>query len=117
MQTFVCSLSWTDKGIQSVNGIGTRRTLASTEVAEEFGITVKEILYTSGDIDILYILEAPSGEAVAKWALFIGSRGFVRTRTARAFTPAEFDMLLDDVLPRLLTPRPAPTGQPASGPA
>jgi uncharacterized protein with GYD domain len=106
MPTFICSLSWTDKGIQSPEKISTRRDLARGEVADAFRLTVKQIFYTSGDDDILMIMDAPDGEAVAKWALFIGSRGNVRTRTVRAFTEDEFNGILDDALSRLNALRP-----------
>jgi len=79
--------------------------LARGEVAREFGLTVKQIFYTSGEDDILMILEAPDAEAVAKWALFVSSRGNVRTRTARAFTEAEFDAILDHVVDHLPPPQ------------
>ena len=99
MPTFVCSLSWTDQGIKFPEGIPLRRNLARTEVAAALGVTVKQTLYTSGDSDILMILEAADAEAVTKWALVVSSRGNVRTRTARAFTEQEFDTLLNAVLP------------------
>jgi uncharacterized protein with GYD domain len=101
MPLFICTLTWTDHGIKSIDGISRRRDLARNDVADAFDVEVKEILYTSGDTDILYILKAEDEEAVAKWAMFIGSRGFVRTRIARAFTKEEFDDILNEVFAHL----------------
>jgi uncharacterized protein with GYD domain len=45
----------------------------------------------------LYILDAPDGESVAKFALVVGAQGNVRTKTVRAYTEAEFDKLLGEI--------------------
>ena len=82
--------------------------MARGEVANAFGLAVTQIFYTAGDSDILMILDAPDAEAVAKWVLFIGSRGNVRTRTVRAFTEDEFDGILENVLSDLSAPPPQP---------
>jgi len=47
MPTFICSLRWTDKGVQFPAEIPTRRNLARGEVAREFKVDVKQIFYTS----------------------------------------------------------------------
>jgi uncharacterized protein with GYD domain len=39
---------------------------------------------TSGDNDLLVIVDTPNGDNVAKFALALGSHGNVRTRTVRA---------------------------------
>ena len=52
--------------------------------ASKVGVEIKEVYLTSGDDDLLIILDTPNGDNVAKLALALGALGNVRTRTARA---------------------------------
>lgn len=94
MPTFICSLSWTDKGIRSIEEALKRRGQMKF-LATSLHIKIKDIYLTSGDSDVLVIMDAPDGESVAKFALVVGSRGNVRTRTARAYTESESVVLLN----------------------
>jgi len=102
MPTFICSFSFTDAGIRGIMDTTNRRAQARMR-AGKLGIKVKEMYLTSGDSDLLYILEAPNGESVAKFALAVGAQGNVRSKTVRAYTESEFDKMLQE-LPALLTP-------------
>ena len=96
MPTFICSLSWTDQGIRSVKD-APKRARASRELAKKLGVEVKQVYLTSGDDDLLVIVDTPNGDNVAKWALAIGSQGNVRTRTARAWPESEFIKLISEL--------------------
>jgi uncharacterized protein with GYD domain len=96
MPTFICSFNFTDAGIRKIKNTPERRAKARMR-AKKLGITVKDIYLTSGDSDLLYILDAPDGESVAKFALVVGAQGNVRTKTVRAYTEAEFDKLLGEI--------------------
>jgi uncharacterized protein with GYD domain len=96
MPTFVCSLRWTDQGLRSVKDALKRRHRARA-VADKLGISIKEMYITTGESDILVILEAPDGDAAAKFALATGSQGNTRSSTCRAFTEAEFEKILNDL--------------------
>ena len=52
---------------------------------------------TSGDDDLLIILDTPNGDNVAKFALALGALGNVRTRTARAWPQSEFEKLISEL--------------------
>ena len=52
---------------------------------------------TTGDDDLLVILEAANGDNVAKFALALSSQGNVRTRTARAWSEAEMTKLISEL--------------------
>jgi uncharacterized protein with GYD domain len=93
---FVCSLSWTDQGIRNIKD-SPKRAAASRELAKKMGVNVKEIYLTSGSDDLLVIVDTPSGDNVAKWALALSSLGFVRTRTSRAWPEAEFMKLISEL--------------------
>src|SRR5215470_2656260 len=60
MPTFICSFSFTDAGIRGIMDTTNRRAQARMR-AGKLGIKVKEMYLTSGDSDLLYILEAPNG--------------------------------------------------------
>ena len=96
MPTFICSVSLTDQGIRSVKD-APKRVQASRELAKKLGIEIKQVYLTTGDADFLLIVEASNGDNVAKFALAIGALGFVRTRTARAWSEPEFQKLISEL--------------------
>jgi len=61
------------------------------------GIEIKQIYLTAGDSDLVAFVDSPSGENVAKFALALGSAGNVRTRTARAWTEAEYMKIVSEL--------------------
>jgi uncharacterized protein with GYD domain len=61
------------------------------------GIEFKHVFLTSGDFDLLVIVEAPNGDVVAKFATMSGSLGNVRTRTVRGWTEAEMNKLISEL--------------------
>lgn len=93
MPMFVLSLSWTDQGIRAVKDFP-KRSKAARELAKKVGVDIREVFVTSGDSDLLVIVDAPNGENVAKFAVALGAQGNVRTRTARAWPEAEFTKLI-----------------------
>jgi uncharacterized protein with GYD domain len=96
MPTFILSLNWTDQGIRAVKD-APKRSQAARELAKKLGVEVKQIYLTSGENDLLIIVDAPSGDNVAKFALATGSLGNVRTSTARAWSEPEFQKLISEL--------------------
>jgi uncharacterized protein with GYD domain len=96
MPMFILSLSWTDQGIRSVKE-APKRAQASRELAKKVGIDIKEVYLTSGDADLLVIVDTPNGDNVAKFALALGAQGNVRTRTVRAWPQSEFQKLISEL--------------------
>ena len=96
MPMFVCSLSWTDQGIRAVKD-APHRAEAARGLADKLGVRIKEVYLTSGDDDLLVILDTDNGDNVAKFALALSSQGNVRTRTARAWPEAEFQRLISEL--------------------
>ena len=84
MPTFICTLHWTDQGIRSVTDALKRRQSAR-RVAEKLGITIKDIYITTGDSDVLVILEAPDWDTAAKFSRDRLTGEYSRS-TCRAFT-------------------------------
>jgi len=96
MPMFICTLNWTDQGIRSVKE-SPKRAQAARDLAKKLGVEIKEVYLTSGDNDILLILDAPDGDNVAKFALALGALGNVRTRIARAWPQSEFQKLISEL--------------------
>jgi uncharacterized protein with GYD domain len=96
MPLFIITLNWTDQGIRNVKD-APKRAQAAHELAKKLGVDIKEIYLTSGENDLLAIIEAPDGDCVAKLAMSLGSLGNVRTRTARAWTEAEFGRMISEL--------------------
>jgi uncharacterized protein with GYD domain len=96
MPTFLCSLSWTDQGIRSVKD-APKRAQAARELAKTLGVEIKQLYLTSGDHDLLIIVDTPNGDNVAKFALAVSSQGNVRTSTVRAWPEPEFQKLISEL--------------------
>ena len=96
MPTFILTLNWTDQGVRGVKD-APKRSQAAKELAKKLGVEVKQVYLTSGEHDLLIIVESSSGDNVAKFALASASLGNVRTSTARAWPEAEFTKLVSEL--------------------
>jgi uncharacterized protein with GYD domain len=96
MPMFILSLSWTDQAIRAVKD-APKRAQAARDLAKKVGVEIKEVYLTSGDDDLVVIVDAPDGDNVAKFALALGSQGNVRTRTVRAWPQSEFLKLISEL--------------------
>lgn len=97
MPTFICSLRWTDKGLKTIDEAPKRRGLTQI-LADKMDITLKNFYITSGDCDVLIIMDAPNGDVVAQFAVIVASQGNVYIRTARAFVESEFEGFIATVV-------------------
>lgn len=93
---FMCMINWTEQGIRAIKD-SPKRAQAARELAKKVGVTMKELYLTSGDSDLLVILETDNGDNVAKFAMAVGSQGSVRTRTFRIWREAEYQKLLSEL--------------------
>jgi uncharacterized protein with GYD domain len=88
MPTFIMSLNWTEQGIRSVKETP-RRSQAARELGKKMGVDIKATYLTTGDSDLLAIVEAADDDTIAKFAMTMAAAGNVRTRTVRAWPEAE----------------------------
>ena len=93
---FILSLNFTDQGIRAIKD-APKRAQAARELAKKVGVEIKQVYLTSGDSDLLVMIEAPNGDAMAKFALALGSQGNVHTRTARAWSMEEYQKLVAEL--------------------
>ena len=96
MPMFIMSLGWTDQGIRGVKD-APKRSQAARDLAKKVGVDIKQVYLTSGDSDLLLIVDTPNGDNVAKFALALGALGNVRSRTARAWPEPEFRKLISEL--------------------
>lgn len=93
MPTYVSLLNYTHQGIQNIKD-SPKRLDAAKKLLKGMGGELKEFYLTMGAYDIVVVAEAPSDEAMAKFALAVGSAGNVRTTTLKAFTEAEYRKII-----------------------
>jgi len=93
---FILSLNFTDQGIRNIKD-APKRTQAARELAKKVGVDIKQVYLTSGDADLVVIVETANGDNMAKFALALGALGNVRSRTARAWTLDEYQKLVAEL--------------------
>jgi uncharacterized protein with GYD domain len=93
---FIMSLNWTEQGIRHVKEAA-KRAQAARDLAKKVGVEIKQVYLTSGESDLLAIVETANGDNMAKFAMALGMQGNVRSRTARAWTMEEFHKLVSDL--------------------
>ncbi len=93
---FIMSLNFTDQGIRSIKD-APKRAQASRELAKKCGCEIKQVYLTSGDSDLVLMVETSNGDNIAKFALANGAVGNVRGRTARAWSVDEFMKIVSDL--------------------
>jgi uncharacterized protein with GYD domain len=96
MATFICFLNWTEQGIKGARDAD-KRAAAANRVAKRMGGHVLSAYVTTGQYDVIAIVEMPNPEAVAKFALAIAAAGNVRTTTVQAFPVEEFAKLAAEI--------------------
>jgi uncharacterized protein with GYD domain len=96
MPTFILTLNWTEQGIRAVKD-APKRSQAAKELAKKLGVEIKQAYLTSGEHDLLLVVESASGDNVAKFALATGALGNVRTSTARAWSEPEWHKLISEL--------------------
>ena len=93
---FIISMKFTDQGIRTIKD-APKRTQAARELAKKLGIEIKHIYLTTGENDLVSIVETSNGDNLAKMALALGSAGNVHTRISRAWTEEEYFKLVSEL--------------------
>ena len=96
MPTFMLSLNFTDQGIRTIKD-APKRVQGARDLAKKVGVEIKQLYLTAGKSDLVAFVDTPNGDNVAKFALALSSMGNVRTRTARAWTEAEYLKLISEL--------------------
>ncbi len=94
MSTYILLVNYTDQGIRNIKD-SPNRADAARKLAKTFGVEMKDLYLTMGGYDLIITMEAPSDDAVAKFALAVGATGNVRSTTLKAFTEQEYRGIVD----------------------
>ena len=89
MSTYFILANWTEQGIKAVKA-SPKRLRAAKRLAKDCGVKFRSFHMTIGQYDMIANIEAPNDEAVARFALALGSAGNVRTTTLKGFTEQEY---------------------------
>jgi uncharacterized protein with GYD domain len=92
MATFMCFLNWTDQGAKAAKDVVSRSETTKALIAGLGGRMICGYV-TTGQFDVVLVVEMPDGDAMTKLAIALQTRGNVRTTTVRAFSPEEFGKL------------------------
>ena len=93
MSTYICLVQWTQKGIENVRESPARLD-AAREDWEKEGVTIRDFYMTTGQYDVVFVVEAPDDATLAKVLLAQASKGGLRTTTLRAFSETEYRKII-----------------------
>jgi uncharacterized protein with GYD domain len=96
MPTYISLVQFSDKGIQAAKQT-TQRVADWAAKVQSMGMSIKQMYWTLGQYDQVYVFEAPDDETAASVLLAGDLLGNIRTQTMRAFTAAEMDKILAKV--------------------
>ena len=93
---FIMSLNFTERGIREIKD-DPKRAQAARDLAKKCGCEIKQIYLTSGEYDVIQIIETANSNNIAKYARANGSLGFVRSRTACAWPLEEVTKIISEL--------------------
>lgn len=95
MPKYIALINWTDQGVRGIKDVAKRLENAKA-LARKLGGKI-EIHYTMGEYDAVAVVEMPNDEAYNRFALASASLGNIRSKTLKAFTPEEFQKVLEQI--------------------
>jgi uncharacterized protein with GYD domain len=96
MTTYVMLINWTEQGVKSVRESPARLD-AARKVLADMGGSLKEFYLTMGEYDMVVVGEASDDAVMARFALSLGMKGNVRTRTLKAFPEAAYREIINSL--------------------
>ena len=96
MNTYIVLGNYTDKGLAAIKNSPKRRAGVRT-LLKKLGGEMKDFYLTLGGPDLVVVVELPTDEAAARFALTVGSAGFVRTTTLKAFGEKSYHKIIESI--------------------
>jgi uncharacterized protein with GYD domain len=93
MATYVSLVNFTEEGARHIRHT-TERAKGLVNAAANLGIKVKDIYWTMGAFDAVFIADAPDDETMTAFAMSMASLGNIRTQTLRAFSNVEMSQIV-----------------------
>ena len=94
MSIHIMLMNFTEQGIRNIKG-SPKRADTARFLAKSCGAELKDIYLTIGEYDLIATVEAENDDAVARFALALGSIGNVRSTTVKAFTEQEYRNIIE----------------------
>jgi uncharacterized protein with GYD domain len=94
MSTYIMLMNYTEQGIRNIKG-SPKRADAARFLAKSCGAELKDLYRTMGEYDLIGVVEAEQDDAVARFALALGSIGNVRSTSLKAFTEQEHRAIVE----------------------
>jgi uncharacterized protein with GYD domain len=85
MATYVSLIKWTEQGIQNFQET-TQRAQEFTRIVEGNGGTIRELLWTLGEYDLVCIADFPDEATGVAVLLQVSALGNIRSSTMNAFS-------------------------------
>ena len=85
MPTFIGLARYTQQGIEGIRDSPSRLGEAKEKLFDPLGVEVKALYLMTGPYDLIAVVEAPDGEAMAKLALALSAEGNIRMEVHQAF--------------------------------
>ena len=96
MSIYIMLINYTEQGIRNVKG-SPKRADAARFLAKSCGAELKELYLTMGAYDLIATVEAEEDDAIARFALALGSIGNVRSTSLKAFTEQEYRNIIESL--------------------
>ena len=93
MATYVSLVNFTEEGARHIRHT-TERAKGLIKAAANLGIKVKDIYWTMGAFDAVFVADAPDDETMTAFAMSMASLGNIRTQTLRAFSSSEMTRIV-----------------------
>jgi uncharacterized protein with GYD domain len=93
MPTYIIMSKWTPQGVQNIKQSPSRLD-AGRKAMEGTGIKMTNFFMTTGQYDMVAVVEAPDDTALAKSVLATASQGTLTTETCRAFSEEEYRQII-----------------------
>ena len=94
MSIYIMLMNYTEQGIQNIKG-SPKRADAARFLAKSCGAELKHLYRTMGEYDLIGVVEAEKDDAVARFALALGSIGNIRSTSLKAFTEQEYCNIIE----------------------
>ena len=96
MPTYVVLSKFTEQGVSKIKDT-VKRSEDFRKAAKKAGVSIKEVLWTQGQYDLVTVLEAQDETAAMALGMSVAKLGNIRSDTLRAFTAGELEKILEKV--------------------
>ena len=94
MSKYLILFRFTQKGIENIKE-SPDRVEAAKQLFRDMNAEVEKFYGLMGRYDTMFIVEAPDDETIVKAAATLGSLGYVKTETLRAFTEEDYRNIIE----------------------